>query len=322
MSQVRVRVATGSRLHFGMLGFHQEEWRSYGGLGLMIDRPGCEVVVSRAGAWKGIGPLGERAIEIARTWYRTQYGDEGDAFQVEVRVTAPEHVGLGAGTQLALSVVSGMSKLLDPEWDWRSAWYLGQQAGRGRRSTIGIHGFMQGGLLVEAGRYVAGSAGPLVARLDFPLDWQFVLVRPKQLKGLSGAAEMDAFEALPPVPAELSGELAREVLLRILPAVVDADFSEFSTALARYSRLAGECFAPQQNGTFTGPEVAALVRWLEQLGVTGVGQTSWGPTVFALVPHASAAEDLIGRIEDERPGEFAVYRAMARNRGAEIECEE
>src|SRR5580765_7782762 len=63
---------------------------------------------------------------------------------------------------------------------------LARRAGRGRRSAIGLHGFHEGGLLVEAGKRAPEEISPLVARVDFPDEWRFVLVRPRRATGVSG----------------------------------------------------------------------------------------------------------------------------------------
>ena len=57
-----VRITTPSRLHFGLLRFSQESGPSYGGLGMMIDRPRVEVELSAADEWSVSGPYGERAL--------------------------------------------------------------------------------------------------------------------------------------------------------------------------------------------------------------------------------------------------------------------
>lgn len=50
----------------------------------------------------------------------------------------------------------------------------------------------------------------------------------------------------------------------------------------------GAYFAPIQGGPFVSAGVAAVLDGLSREGVTGLGQSSWGPTGFALA--ASEAE--------------------------------
>src|SRR5256885_2047192 len=70
------------------------------------------------------------------------------------------------------------------------------RVGRGKRSALGVHGFAQGGFLVEAGKRDADGVAPLTARADFPEDWRVVLVLPPWGQGLHGAAEGRALQGL------------------------------------------------------------------------------------------------------------------------------
>src|SRR5439155_16839913 len=61
-----VRVATGSRLHFGLFSMPSSARRNFGGAGLMIERPGVVATVRPAPAWTASGPCAERALALAR----------------------------------------------------------------------------------------------------------------------------------------------------------------------------------------------------------------------------------------------------------------
>ena len=63
-----------------------------------------------------------------------------------------------------------------------------------------------------------------------------------------------------------------------------------NTAIGEIQRRVGDYFAPAQGGRYASPAVAAVVARLRARGVRGVGQSSWGPTVFAVVrrPEAEA----------------------------------
>ena len=47
-----VEVVTPSRLHFGMFSFGRDEARQYGGVGMMIVRPGVRLRFSPAGVFR------------------------------------------------------------------------------------------------------------------------------------------------------------------------------------------------------------------------------------------------------------------------------
>jgi beta-RFAP synthase len=221
------------------------------------------------------------------------------------------------GTQLALSVAAGLNA-----WTGRpqpSPAELALSVGRGQRSAVGTYGFVAGGLIVERGRLPGEPFSPLDCRVPVPDAWRFVLVHPPAAAGLSGPAEQTAFDHLPPVPEEVTEDLQAEIGLRMLPAVRDGDFVSFSDSTYRYGRLAGLCFAPVQGGPYNGPLLAGLVELIRALGVTGVGQSSWGPTLFALLPGERAAQEFVADLA-ARLAHDAVQLTITRpnNRGAEV----
>ena len=148
-------------------------------------------------------------------------------------------------------------------------------------AALGVHGFAQGGFLVEAGKR-SEEVSPLVARLAFPEEWRIVIAIPPAEVGLFGESEREAFRELLGRPA-LTDALCRLVLLGMLPALIERDLDTFGEALYDFNARAGEVFAPVQGGTYAGRRVEEIVTLVRRLGVRGVGQSSWGPAVFAVV---------------------------------------
>ena len=111
-------------------------------------------------------------------------------------------------------------------------------------------------------------------------------------------------------------QLARDVLI---PAAFEADFSAFSEGLFRYGWLAGESFAYAQGDVFSHPQSRQRVFDLRRRGIAGVGQSSWGPTLFALLQDEGDARRLVEEGQRDplyRDCEWTI--TAARNRGAEI----
>lgn len=293
-----VQVTAPCRLHFGMLSFGHEGERQFGGVGVMIDRPPLVVRLSSADRVEAAGPLAERAATFVRQVLGALAPDEPKGCRVEIVSAPPEHCGLGVGTQLGLSIAAGAARLLGREASGPHE--LAAWAGRGQRSAVGTHGFALGGMIVEAGKRAGDALGTLVCRLDLPEAWRFVLVMPaadhENGQGLSGVEEQLAFASLPPVPQGVTDTLCREVLLHLLPAAREGRFDQFSASLYRYGYLAGLCFAAQQGGAYAGERLTHLVAMVRSLGVEGVGQSSWGPTLFALLPSQSEAEALVSKL--------------------------
>jgi beta-ribofuranosylaminobenzene 5'-phosphate synthase len=318
MPPAAVRVTTPSRLHFGMLSFGQSGVRQFGGVGLMIADPRIRLQITAADRIEANGPLADRAVQFARRVSENLGITHSIGCHIELESAPREHVGLGTGTQLGLAIAAGLCALhsLPPS----SPTELARLAGRCQRSSIGTHGFASGGLLFEAGRRAAGEPSPIVARVELPEQWRFLLLVPKSATGLFGEAERAAFVNIPPILPVVTDALAREAVMNLLPSAIEGDFVEFSRSLYRYGTTAGECFADQQYGAFLDRRTAGLAELIRDLGVEGVGQSSWGPTLFAAVPSESAGRELAARLAAAT--DLGVYdRLVARpdNAGAKID---
>jgi beta-RFAP synthase len=316
-----VDVKTPGRLHLGMLSFGVPGIRAYGGVGVMIDRPGVHVRMTRGQPVHGdrfhaTGPQAERAAAFARSCAEAWRLSDAAACTIEVLQVPPSHAGLGSGTQLGLAVAAGMRQLFRSpatlstpgavvRFDTSDAVELARSVGRGRRSCVGIYGFGGGGLIVEGGRLVPAdrscdndatrSFSPLLARVPLPAAWRCVVFGMRDTVGLHGDAEKQAFARLPPVPREISAELSRIALMELLPAAVEGQFAEFSDALLRYGLLAGKPFEQASACLPYAESTAHLIESLQAWGVRGCAQSSWGPTVMACCESDEAADLLVSR---------------------------
>lgn len=312
-------ITTGSRLHFGLLAHGQTGRRQFGGVGVMIDRPGFVLSAKPAPADElHCGSWQRRVVELlSRLRAADRSGAIRHPLRLEIAQSPPAHAGLGSGTQLGMAVAK-IGSILEGE-DEAPAAELARRAGRGLRSAVGLHGFQHGGLLVEAGKYAPDEISPLVARVDFPAEWRFVLVRPRGVTGLAGTEEASGFARLAPMPAALTDRLCRLALTQILPASIEHDYDEASAAIGEFGRLVGECFAPVQGGVFADERMRRLAQKLPS-DLRGVGQTSWGPTLFILCPGVEAAHGLAADLAREPSAadcEFTIAAPL--NHGATVE---
>ena len=133
---------------------------------------------------------------------------------------------------------------------------------------------------------------------------------------------MSAFATQPPMSSALTEELCRIVLMDWLPALVEADFARSSSAMYEFGLRIGQFFEPVQGGVFAHPRMARLVEVLRTRGLTGVAQTSWGPTLAVLCADDAEARQLSC---DFTPGgdwsdcEFRIVEPL--NRGAAVSVE-
>jgi beta-RFAP synthase len=286
----RAHVAAPGRLHLGFLDPDGTLGRRFGSVGLAIDGP-CTRVSMQSASRDAVLAEGDCAREADRAAdclarLRQAFGPAGP-LEVCLHEVLPPHAGLGSGTQLALALARTYAQLhgLDVP-----AARLAAALDRGRRSGIGIAAFETGGLVVDAGPGTRGAA-PVIARVDFPEAWRVLLVLDPTRSGRHGAAERGAFAMLPPLPRQQAAHLAHLVLMRLLPAAIEADFSAFAPAVSEVQRVIGAHFAPAQDGSpYTSPDVAALLDWIGAAGGAGIGQSSWGPTGFAIFPSTADAE--------------------------------
>lgn len=315
---------TGSRLHFGLFALASRNagpWlnqqgeptiprRKFGGVGLMIDEPSNILNVEPAAEWSADGPLAQRALEFAQRYCAS--AGLADRFRIEVLKAAPQHVGLGTGTQLGFAVASALATLTDPGQP-RDLEVLANRIGRGQRSAIGIYGFGCSGLIVEAGKVADRDISTSIIRTPFPEPWRIILVIPSGLQGLHGEREVEAFAKL----TEKKGTdqtietLCRIVLLGMLPALREHDLTVFGEAVYDFNRRSGEMFKDAQGGIYAHPRVDAIVRKCREMGIKGVGQSSWGPAVFAIAT-ADQADDLSNHLVQQgvaAPHEVIVTRA-------------
>jgi beta-ribofuranosylaminobenzene 5'-phosphate synthase len=309
-----IYVSAPSRLHFGMLSFGRSGVRQFGGVGAMIAAPRLEISFSPSDRLEAAGPLSERVLEYARRASSAWVLSGSLGCRIEVLRAPPQHVGLGSGTQLGMSVAAGLNAFLGrPPLEPVD---LAKAVQRGMRSAIGVYGFAHGGLLVEAGKLSGEEISPLVARIPLPPEWRFLLALPAEGAGLSGEEERRAFERLPPVPEESTAGLCEEVLLRLLPSAAEKRFGEFAASLSRLGAMAGSLFADVQGGPFARPD---LVELLKRAGLSGVAQSSWGPGIVGMVPSDDAAQAALAQLmsRPESSG-LALIIAAPDNRGAVI----
>jgi beta-ribofuranosylaminobenzene 5'-phosphate synthase len=311
-----VHVVAPSRLHFGLWSLGGANPRQFGGVGAMIEQPELSLKLSDAALLTADGDSADRALGYARRWAEF-HGVPTPQCHIEISATSPGHVGLGSGTQLGLSVAAGLNAFCGlPS---QSPQELAQSVGRGLRSAVGTYGFVFGGLIVEQGKLPDEPISPLDCRIDLPEHWRFVLVRPKELVGLAGDVETEAFGALPSVPPAVTEELIAEVCQRLVPAAATEDFPQFAESLYRYGRMSGEIFSARQGGPYNGPIVSAIIEQIRRLGHVGVGQSSWGPTVYVALPSHDAADQLVRKLGAQKDlSNLEMMISTPCNRGALI----
>jgi len=330
-----VSVSAAGRLHLGFLDPSATVGRRFGSIGMMIED--SETVVHLALSdvqWLGADVHARHEVERANRIVSQLQRASGrhDPIRVHVSKALPAHVGLGSGTQLALALGRGFSDLHGLELSTGAIAIL---LGRGNRSGIGLVGFEHGGVLVDGGHRIRREPGangavaeaarddvpPLLARFDFPQDWRVILVQDMTRSGLHGDGERMGLQRLPEFGRDKAANLCHLVLMQILPALAERDFAPFARGVSELQELVGHYFAPIQGGVFSSPAVGHLISWISDHHLAAVGQSSWGPTAFAILPSEDQAQRVVSaaRAAGAVDAQVVVKIVAGRNRGALVE---
>ena len=295
-----ITVSAPTRLHFGLLSFGNPDVRQFGGVGVMINGPRLRLTAEPSAKLEVVGPLAERVRSFLHDWMQWYRQADEPPWRIQIDAEVRQHTGLGVGTQLGLATATLLC--LTQRWPLPTVDELAETVRRGRRSAVGTHGFAWGGLISEPGKVLGERVSPLQARVPLPASWRFLLVTPRLPEGASGCQESQLFSQLPAVPAAVTAQLIRILGEQILPAAQAANCRLFGEAVYQYGRLAGDCFATVQGGPYNGERLERLVSTIRKLGVTGVGQSSWGPTIFAVLESKEQADWL--RTQLDRLGQL------------------
>ncbi|MEX1039779.1 MAG: hypothetical protein WDZ51_04065 [Pirellulaceae bacterium] len=308
---IAVRVA--SRIHFGLLSFGASADTLYGGAGIMVNDPWLEVQGRPSDAFQAEGPHAEQINRVADAW-STYFGTAPPPLLVSTAGLMRDHVGLGFGTQLGLAVAKLLSHGAGIE---ATLPQLVASAARGRRSAVGSHGFAQGGFLYERGQSAEGEFPPLAYQRPLPEAWRMVLATQRGVRGCHGEQENQGFSTLPPVPAEVTQRLKGLIEEGMIPALKAADCRAFGEAVTEYGYVAGGCYLPIQSERYAGPVCCRLVEQMRGLGIAGVGQSSWGPTIFGICTSAAEAESAAEALRrDWSAQEMEIMVTAPANQGA------
>jgi predicted sugar kinase len=135
-------------------------------------------------------------------------------------------------------------------------------------------------------------------RIDFPESWKIVLVQPKSDANgfVYGDEEKLAFQQLPAATQGQADGLVKILKERMVPGILRRDFSQFANAVTEYGRESGSYYSRAQGGSYASPSASALVQKISSLGDYGIGQSSWGPTLFAIGPSEKSANWLVEKL--------------------------
>ena len=118
-------------------------------------------------------------------------------------------------------------------------------------------------------RLLRGGSGPLPSSsaTSFPSDWRILLATPRIPAVRAAVQRVDIFRTHCPVPVEEVRALCHEILMRMLPGIVERDLDLFGSSV---NAVQGLGFKKVELG-LQPDEVPALIETVRSAGAAGAG---------------------------------------------------
>ncbi len=330
LDERRVIIETPSRLHVSLIDMNGMAGRVDGGIGIALEEPSLllearlagEIAVKGGDEW-----FSNTVLSVARN-VLDQLKIKG-GIEFTLRNHFRQHAGLGSGTQVALATARAICELYDRR---HTTSELAILTGRGGTSGIGTGAFEFGGFLIDGGHNFGpgkektvfspsgASRGVHPARVivhhDFPPDWNILLAIPNLPPGASGVREQDIFSHYCPVPGEEVREICYEILMHMIPGIVEHDLDLFARAVNRVQDLG---FKQVELG-LQHKDIRALFRIMLDAGAACAGMSSFGPTLYAIGDSdLLAVNEAVVKHMGPLGGGTTILTS-ARNTGASVRC--
>lgn len=322
----RVIIQTPSRLHLTLTDLTGSSGRVDGGVGISLDEPNILLEAERCEDMVAVGVDEEnanRALHAARA-VQKHLGLGGA--RLSIRSGYRMHVGLGGGTQLGIAAGKALCELYHQPISVRE---IARIILRGGTSGIGTAAFETGGFLIDGGHSfgpgkekmsfspsaACGGVRPasVIARHDFPKEWKIILALPKVAAGAHGKREVDIFREYCPLPTAQVHELCYQILVRMVPSLVEESLDEFGAAVNRVQEIGFKKIEVM----LQHPVVHDLMAAMRQAGAACAGLSSFGPAVYAITDTEGRDIEAAAREAMREVGGEVLF-TRARNEGARV----
>ena len=155
---------------------------------------------------------------------------------------------------------------------------------------------------------------PVTARHDFPPDWRILLAIPDLPAGASGTEESDIFRTRCPVPAGEVRELCHEILMRMLPGLVEKDLDLFGSSVNAVQDLGFK----KVELSLQPKQIPDLIERLRSAGAACAGMSSFGPAVYAISDTDMRGIEQAARTFMNEHSGGSTLITSARNGGAQV----
>lgn len=295
-----VRVIARPRIHIGLVDLSGVSLRKYGGVGFALDGPATIWRVQHADSTvlDGTQRLDLNARrDLAQLKGRLDAICHNGCYRATLEQVAEQHIGLGTKTTLSMALIAAVNYLKELALDAGSITSL---SGRGGASGVGVNLFFNGGVVWDGGHprdagtpFLPSSAShpldnpPLLARWDFPSNWQIVLMLPSGTSA-SGEYEQEFFRRNTPIPTIEALETMSLMYHGIIPAIATRDLDTLRRALSELHKVGFK----ERELKAQSVQVKAMLRYVQGFEGIAVGMSSMGPLLYAIVSKADSASIL------------------------------
>ncbi|MCL2862510.1 MAG: beta-ribofuranosylaminobenzene 5'-phosphate synthase [Methanimicrococcus sp.] len=322
-------IKTPSRVHVTLIDMNGRFGRIDGSVGLSLEDGGIHLrakrsdtvtVTERFGSGRADTKLCDPVFSKHIQDIVAPLLPENEGAEFEFLSPVRQHIGLGSGTQIALSAAAAVNDLYSLGKGVRD---LAKIVRRGGTSGIGVLAFESGGFIVDCGHKTADKDGflpssrstappaDMMFRLDFP-NWDVVVAVPPA-RGISGDAEKAFFQSVCPVPIEDVREISHIVLMQMFPAIVEQNIEDLGNAVNRIQELGFKKYEVE----IQPPVVKETAALMLKSGLYGAGVSSFGPAIYGFSESRKQSEEIRETLLEKMPAGSEVLITKANNTGAE-----
>ena len=320
-------IKTPSRIHMGLIDMNGGLGRLDGSVGLALADGGISLRAKKAETVIVTERNGNGCAHPSEHDFAAKIADiaslllpENEGVEIEFLSHTRPHVGLGSGTQIALSTAMAVNSLYGLG---KSVKELAQITRRGGTSSIGLLAFERGGFIIDSGHRIRDKNGSffpsskstvppadLMLRLDFP-DWDVVVAIPPKV-GLHGEEERQFFQKVCPIPIEEVREYSHIILMQIIPSILEQNIEELGNAVNRIQKIGFK----KREVDIQPPEVQPIMDLMLKNGLHGAGISSFGPAVYGFSEDRKHSEEIKSLLLEKMPAGSEVLITKANNKGA------
>ena len=277
--KIALQIQANSRLHLGFLSLNSQQQYSYGGIGVSIDKYPTISSISKSNEFTSnlSKKLNNQILKYLKN------NNLSLNIKIECHESPIQHIGLGSGTQLKLSIEELISKYYGINDDINIF-------NRTYRSGIGFNSYKKGGFIVDCPKKNL-SNNHIIFKNTFPKSWKIILLFDSKHTGLHGKTEKYFFSQSN--SNNLRKQLSDIVINEIIPSILYKDFDIFANGLTKFQKLNYLFYSSIQKSLYLSMDIAKVIDDISKIFNVGVGQSSWGPTSYIFVNSKKNLEDIL-----------------------------